>query len=51
VNPVVKNIDNIYALCKPHKVDELFISGSILTGKAGLTDPPLAGQINLDIQG
>ena len=31
MNLVEENIDNIYALCKQHKVDELFIFGSILT--------------------
>ncbi len=31
MNPVEKNIENIYALCKHHKVYELFIFGSILT--------------------
>jgi hypothetical protein len=31
MNLVEKNIENIYTLCKQHKVDELFIYGSILT--------------------
>ncbi len=31
MNLVERNIDNINALCKQHKVDELFIFGSILT--------------------
>jgi uncharacterized protein len=31
MNLVEKNIENIYALCKQHKVDELFMFGSILT--------------------
>jgi predicted nucleotidyltransferase len=31
MNLIEKNIDAIFALCKQHKVDELFIFGSILT--------------------
>lgn len=31
MNLIEKNIDTIYALCKQHKVEELFIFGSILT--------------------
>lgn len=33
MNLIEKNIDTIIALCKKHKVKELFIFGSILTQK------------------
>jgi hypothetical protein len=33
MNLIEKNIDTIYTLCKQHKVEELFIFGSILTSK------------------
>jgi hypothetical protein len=33
MNLIEKNIDTIFALCKQHRVEELFIFGSILTKK------------------
>jgi uncharacterized protein len=33
MNLIEKNIDSIVTLCKQHKVEELFIFGSILTKK------------------